>query len=138
MPENSARYLAKPLQRSRLQEALLYCYKTFCEKKEILLPTEKGQSKMAPSDIIYAEPWERGVRLWLTSGPIETSAKFSNLTTILPERSFTLCHRTILVNLAFIKHLRSNEIELADGKTLPVSKYRSTDLKKRLLGYMHG
>ena len=135
---SAARYLAKPLREDQLREALLYCYKTFCEKKEILLPTEKGQSKMAPSDIIYAEPWERGVRLWLTSGPIETSAKFSNLTTILPERSFTLCHRTILVNLAFIKHLRSNEIELADGKTLPVSKYRSSDLKKRLLGYMHG
>lgn len=135
---SAARYLAKPLREDQLREALLYCYKTFCEKKEILLPTEKGQSKLAPSDIIYVEPWERGVRLHLTNGPIETSAKFSDLTAMLPERSFTLCHRTILVNLAFIKHLRSNEIELADGRTLPVSKHRISDLKKRLLGYMHG
>lgn len=29
---SAARYLAKPLQRTQLQEALLYCYKTFCEK----------------------------------------------------------------------------------------------------------
>ena len=137
MPENSARYLAKPLQRSRLQEALLYCYKTFCEKKEILLPTEKGLSRLSPSSIIYAEPWERGSRIQLTSGPIETSAKFSDLAAILPERNFTLCHRTILVNLAFVKHLRSNEIELADGRTLPVSKHRVSDLKRRLLGYVH-
>ena len=57
---------------------------------------------------------------------------------ILPERNFTLCHRTILVNLAFIRHLRSCEIELADGRTLPVSKHRVSDLKKRLLGYMQG
>ena len=35
---SAARYLAKPL-----REALLYCCKTFCEKKEILLPTSKGQ-----------------------------------------------------------------------------------------------
>ena len=48
----------------------MYCYKTFCEKKEFLLPTEKGQSKLSPSDIIYAEYWERGSRLQLTSGPI--------------------------------------------------------------------
>ena len=135
---SAARYLAKPLREEPLREALLYCYKTFCENREVLISTEKGQSRLAPSDIIYAEPWERGVRLWLTSGPIETSAKFSDLTAILPERRFTLCHRTILVNLAFIKHLRSNEIELADGRTLPVSKYRSSDLKKRLLGYMRG
>lgn len=135
---SAARYLAKPLQRTQLQEALLYCYKTFCEKKEILLPTEKGQSKLSPSDIIYVEPWARGSRLQLISGPIETSAKFSDLTAILPERSFTLCHRTILVNLAFVKHLRSYEIELADGRTFPVSKHRVSDLKKRLLGYVHG
>ena len=35
---SAARYLAKPL-----REALLYCCKTFCEKKEILLPTSKDQ-----------------------------------------------------------------------------------------------
>ena len=135
---SAARYLAKPLQRAQLREALLYCYKTFCEKKEILLPTEKGQSRLAPSSIIYVEPWERGSRLQLTSGPIETSARISELASMLPERSFTFCHRTILVNLAFIKHLRSCEIELADGRILPVSRHRVPDLKKRLLGYMQG
>lgn len=135
---SAARYLAKPLREEQLREALLYCYKTFCENKELLLPTEKGQSKLAPSSIIYVEPWERGSRLWLTSGPIETSVRISELASMLPERSFTFCHRTILVNLAFIKHLRANEIELADGRTLPVSKYRVLELKKRLLEYMHG
>ncbi len=135
---SAARYLAKPLQMEELREALLYCYKTFCEKKEILLPTEKGQSKLAPSDIIYVESWERGSRLQLTSGPIETTVKISELASMLPERRFTFCHRTILVNLAFIKHLRPCEIELADGRILPVSKHRGSDLKKRLLGYMQG
>ena len=133
---SAARYLAKPLQRPQLQEALLYCYKTFCEKKEILIPTEKGQSKLSPSDIIYAESWERGARLQFTSGPIETPVKLSELAAMLPERSFTFCHRTILVNLAFVKHLRFREIELADGKMLPVSKYRVSDVKKSLLCYL--
>lgn len=135
---SAARYLAKPIQRPQLREALLYCYKTFCENREILLPTEKGQSKLSPSDIIYVETWNRGTRLQLTGGPIETSVKISELAAMLPERSFTFCHRTILVNLAFIKHLRSHEIELADGRTLPVSKYRVSNLKKRLLGYLQG
>lgn len=134
---SAARYLAKPIQQPQLQEALLYCYKTFCEKKEILLPTEKGQSKLSPADIIYVESWERGARLQLAGGPIETPVRISELAAMLPERSFTFCHRTILVNLAYVKHLRFREIELADGETLPVSKYRISDLKKRLLGYLH-
>lgn len=134
---SAARYLAKPLQRLQLREALLHCCKIF-EKKEILLPTKKGQRKLASSEILYVEPWERGSRLQLTGGPVETTAKFSELAAILPERNFTLCHRTVLVNLAFVKHLRPHEIELADGRILPVSKYRVPDLKKRLLGYVQG
>lgn len=134
---SAARYLAKPIQRQQLREALLYCYKTFCENREILLPTEKGQSKLSPADIIYAESWERGARLHLGSGPIETPVRISELAAMLPERSFTFCHRTVLVNLSFIKHLRSHEIELAGGETLPVSKYRFPDLKRQLLKYLH-
>lgn len=133
---SAARYLAKPVQRPQLREALLHCYKTFCENREVLLPTEKGQSKLSPSDIIYAESWERGSRLHLASGPIETSARISELSAMLPERNFTFCHRSILVNLSFIKHLRSHEIELAGGETLPVSKYRFPDLKRQLLRYL--
>lgn len=100
----------------------MYCYKTFCENKEILLPTQKGRSRLAPFEIVYVEPRELGPRFHLTNRPIETSAKFSDLIAMLPERNFTLCHRTILVNFAFVKHLRSHEIELADGRTFPVSK----------------
>lgn len=122
---SAVRYLAKPLREEQLREALLYCYKTFCEKKEILLPTEKGQSKLAPSSILYVESWERGARLQLTGGPIETSVRISELASMLPERSFIFCHRTILVNLAFIKHLRSCEIELADGRILPSASIAS-------------
>ncbi|MDE6902714.1 MAG: hypothetical protein K2P22_08230 [Lachnospiraceae bacterium] len=35
---SAARYLAKPLQPNQLPEALLHCYKAFCEKREILPP----------------------------------------------------------------------------------------------------
>ena len=134
---SAARYLAKPLQRPQLREALLHCCRALHEGRGILLPTEKGQSRLAPADIIYAEPWERGSKLQLVSGSIRTSAKFSDLMELLPEPSFTLCHRTILVNLAFVKHLRSHEIELADGRVLPVSKHRISDLKRQLLEYVH-
>lgn len=133
----AVRYLAKPLQTSQLREALLYCHKTIREKKELLLPTEKGQSRISPTDIVYAEPWGRGSRLHLSSsGILETSLKFSDLVALLPRHSFTLSHRTALINLAFVRHLRSGEIELAGGKTLPVSKYRVQELRQRLMEYL--
>lgn len=133
---SAARYLAKPVQEPQMREALLYCYKTCCENREILLPTEKGQSKLLFSDIAYVESWGRGSRIQFTDGSIKTPMRISEMAAMLPERSFTFCHRIILVNLAFIKHLRSREIELAGGETLPVSKYRFPELKRRLLRYL--
>ena len=79
---SAARYLAKPLREEQLREALLYCCKTFCEKKEILLPTSKGQRGISLSDILYAEAMERVTKLALTDRTEEISMKFSDLSAL--------------------------------------------------------
>ena len=135
---SAARYLAKPLQRSQLREALLYCYKTFCEKKEILLPTAKGRRRIPLSDILYAEAMERVTKLALTDQVEELNVKFSDLTPLLPERQFVFCHRSYLVNLEYIAYIRNRELELTTGEILPVSRYRQEELQKRFVGYMRG
>ena len=124
------------LQHAQLREALLYCYKTFCEKKEILLPTTKGQRRIPLASILYAEAMERVTKLALTDRVEELSIKFSNLTLLLPERQFVFCHRSYLVNLEQIAYIRSRELELTSGEILPVSRYRLEDLQKRFVGYL--
>ena len=135
---SAARYLAKPLREEQLREALLYCHKTFCEKKEILLPTAKGQCRIPLSDILYAEAMERVTKLALTDRAEELGIKFSDLTPLLPERQFAFCHRSYLVNLEHIAYIRNRELELTTGEALPVSRYRLEDLQKRFVGYLRG
>lgn len=135
---SAARYLAKPLQSEQLREALLYCYKTFCEKKEILLSTTKGQRRISLSSILYAEAMERVTKLVLADRMEELAVKFSDLSALLPERQFTLCHRSYLVNLERIRYIRGRELELTNGEVLPVSRYRLEDLQKRFVAYMSG
>lgn len=135
---SAVRYLAKPIQRSQLREALLYCCKTFCEKKGILLPTARGQRRILLSAILYAEAVERVTKLVLTDRTEEIVLKFSDLLTLLPERQFTLCHRSYLVNLDYIGYIRNRELELTTGEVLPVSKYRLDDLRKRFMDYLSG
>lgn len=132
---SAARYLAKPLRREQLREALLYCCKTF-EKKVILLPTAKGRCKIPLSDILYAEAMERVTKLALMDRVEELNIKFSELAALLPERQFAFCHRSYLVNLEHIAYIRSRELELATGEILPVSRYRLEDLQKRFVGYL--
>lgn len=130
------RYLGKPVDRERLQEALMYCYRKRIEKKEILLPTTGGESRILLSDLVYAETWERGVRLILNDGQMKTNIKISELAAMLPERQFVLCHRTILVNLAYIRSLRHCQLELISGTKLPVSKYRQSKVREQFIRYL--
>ena len=135
---SAARYLAKPLREEQLREALVYCYKTFCEKKEILLPTSKGQRGIPLSDILYAEAMERVTKLALTDQAEEISMKFSDLSALLPERQFIPCHRSYLVNLEHIAYIRSRDLELTTGEVLPVSRYRADGLQKQFVSYLRG
>lgn len=132
---SAARYLAKPLQTEQLREALLYCCKTF-EKKEILLPTTKGQRRIPLANILYAEAMERVTKLVLTDRLEEVTLKFSDLSALLPERQFQPCHRSYLVNLEHIAYIRSRDLELTTGEVLPVSRYRVEDLQKRFVAYL--
>ena len=109
-----------------------------CRKKEILLPTAKGQRRIPLSDILYAEAMERVTRLALTDRVEELSIKFSDLTPLLPERQFAFCHRSYLVNLEHIAYIRNRELELTTGEILPVSRYRLEDLQKRFVAYLRG
>lgn len=133
---SALRYLAKPVDPERLREALLFCCETLFVQKTILLPTAGGQSRIHPSDIIYAESWDRGVRLVLKDGQLDAGVKMSDLAAMLPERQFVLCHRTVLVNLAFVQSIRYCELELKTGKVLPISKYRQSEMRQKFMRYL--
>lgn len=131
------RYLSKPLQPEALREALLHCCRTL-EKMEILLPTGKGQRRLAPSELVYAEAAERVTKLFLVGQQEEFSVKISALEALLPERQFVLCHRSYLVNLGYIRYLRHRELELTTGVSIPVSKYRQAEVRRKLMNYLQG
>lgn len=134
----AARYLGKPLERQRLREALLFCVKKLQEKKEILLPTRRGQRSIPYSHMVYGEAVDRATRLTLSDGIEEISLKFSQLAALLPEKQFVLCHRSYFVNLDYASYLRSRELELSTGAVLPVSKYRLEELQRRMVSYFSG
>ena len=108
---NAKRYLAKPLDGEELREALLYCYQEIQRRAggsdQILLPTDAGH--------------------------LRVSLPLSQLAERLPESQFIYCHRTVLVNLAFVHRLRQRDLELTSGEILPVSRYRFAQVRQALL-----
>lgn len=133
---SAARYLAKPVDDAKLREALLYCC-AICQKDRLLvLPAVNGQGRFAPSAIVYVETWERGVRLNLGTEKIEVKMPISQLISMLPEGQFAYCHRTLLVNLDYVRRVRYCELELKSGERLPISKYRLPEFKSAFMQHL--
>ena len=133
---DARRFLAKPVEPEQLREALLHCYREAAERAQrrddLLLPTVAGEVRVALRDIRYAESWGRAARISTPSGLLETRLRLGELAARLPEQ-FIYCHRTILVNLDYVRRLGQGELELRDGGTLPVSRYRAAEVQRLLL-----
>lgn len=135
---SALRYLTKPVDMDKLREALHQCYTAGLGEEQIVLTTEKGACKLPVADILYAETWGRELRITMVDGAEKVAMKLSDLEALLPPKQFVMCHRTILVNLAWVKYLRYCELELKTGGTLPVSKYRQNAVREMLFGYLEG
>lgn len=134
----ASRFLSKPIQEDKLREALRFCYQAGRSRPELALPTARGMRKFSLEEILYIEAWGRGVRIHLREGQEEVGMKISDMETMLPSNQFVLCHRTVLVNLAYVQYLRYCELELKTGAVLPVSKYRQNATRDKLMNYLAG
>lgn len=131
----AARYLMKPVQREELREALLHCC-DMLTKKEILLPTDKGQYRTSLADIQYAEAFERGTRFVLTDGSVDTKLKFSEVETLLRRPMFAVCHRAYVVNLALAKYITQYEFRMQSGAVVPISRHRYSEVSRQFVNYV--
>lgn len=133
---SAVRYLAKPIQPEKLSEALMVCYQAGKDTKEILLPTANGQRRISLENLMYAEAWDRGIRLFMTDGQVDVSVRMLELERLLPDQQFVLCHRAYIVNMGFVQNIKRYELELKDGTSLLVSKYRFMEVKEKLVAYL--
>ena len=133
---NAIRYLGKPVQRDKLEEALMHCVSLWQSKKEILLPTSQGQYRTSFRDIDYVEAFDRGTRFYFRADSVECRMKFGEVENWLPKSSFLMCHRAYIVNLSRVKSIRNYEFTLVDGRTVPIGKNRYNEVYRQFVEYI--
>lgn len=133
---NASRYLVKPLDRKELEEALIYCYSQWLNKKKILVPIDQGELSVSFMDVQYVEAYDRGTRFCLTNEIIETKLKFKETEAILPKSVFIMCHRAYMVNQALIKGISQYEFRMKSGAVVPISRYRYNDVHQAFLDFI--
>ncbi len=115
------RYLSKPLQTERLylnlQDALVL-YESI--EKEFTIRTDNGLVCISSSEILMIEAANHGCFIETTKGRFYSPTTIEYWALNLPSAGFFRCHRSYIVNLAFVSSVNGDIIYLK-GSTLRVT-----------------
>ena len=132
--------LMYPMEKARLEKQLVRIEKDFSELREEedgdCLVVESGSTtyRVPYSRIQYIEALDKKLTICTDRQSITVRMTLGALEEPLSEHSFVRCHRSVLVNSAFIEHVDYTEMQLylKNGDTLPVSRGAKDKLREIL------
>lgn len=130
-------FLSKPIRQEELNAALERAFENLDRTRRGSLVVRSGSSLMqvAPTQVLYVESDRRKVRIHERSRVIETYSKIDEMERLLPEQ-FARCHKSFLVNMDCISALRTTDLVLVNGETIPVSQRRRKVLCERFVEHV--
>ena len=130
-------FLLKPVDPEKLSEALERACASLARRKPNMLRIKTGYKDrlINVSTITYLESSAHKVTVHCRGTSFETYAKLEDLLASLP-RTFSRCHRSFAVNLAYVSSLDEDEVMMHDGTRSPVSRRKSRQTQRDLLIYL--
>ncbi len=140
-------YLVKPVRKARFAEAVnrarqaleqRECIAASGQDMEPLLIREGDRmTPVGPGSIVWVEAASQYARIHTGDNQYLLSRPLAEVESLLSEQLFLRVHRSALVNLNCVRHIRRHNgnyrLELADGTEVPVARSRRKDVLQQLL-----
>lgn len=130
-------FLMKPIDIEKLREALARACTSLQKTRPPMLQIKSGHHDrlINIASISYIESNLHKATVHCRTGNYVTYVRLDDLQQQLPA-SFSRCHRSFLVNLAYVASLEDNELMLHDGTVIPISRRRARQVQRDLLAYL--
>lgn len=134
---NHLYFLLKPIDPIKLQDALRRAFVALPTQRPAMLSVTCDHKKrlISVSSIQYLESYLHKVLIHCGKRTFQTYARLDDLQKQLPPH-FSRCHRSYLINLAYLSSYEGLEACLHDGTSIPVSRRQSRTLQHDLLAYL--
>ena len=132
---NAFRYLLKPVRRDELRSAIRSDYSRRGEQTEILFRIGTEARRVAAYDIYSITSLGRGVLVRLKDEMFTVPQKISDIADRLTGGLLVRCHRSCIVNVAHIDHIRRYEASIKIKTNVPISKQYYDEVKRAMLTY---
>ena len=127
------RYVRKIALEEKLREAALSLRREFDLQSEVLLlKTQRGEIVRDVKSIKYFEVNGHNVTAFFDENEERVSGTLNDYERRLKNSGFIRVHKSFLVNFRYIKTI-GKTVVLTDGKTLPLSRNRFDETKRKLL-----
>ncbi len=108
------------------------------EKQQMVLnTTDDGKVPVLISDIYYIEVVSHYLHFHTKHGVLESRGVMKEIEKQLGSLNFFRCNQSYLVNLAYVKSIRSNEVSVG-GDTLSISRNRKNSFMEAFAKYVGG
>lgn len=116
-------YLLKPIRKEKLWEQLERIRNNRKNMEKMWFQTAQGSIVVPVEDIWYIEADRHNCILHYADKVQQIKHTFSYVVKLLEHRKeFTVCHRSLLVNLQHVSMIVRNELVLDNGERLPISR----------------
>lgn len=105
----------------------------YCNKKKdpifVSFKMKSGNINLNVEDIIYFESINRKIKVYTKDECYEIYGQITELAQQMKKYGFGTPHSSFVVNFAYVKAMKRNELELSIGYSIPITKYRIKDFR---------
>lgn len=129
-------YLLKPVDREALEQALRRAWER--RRPRTLLFRSGGRTAAVPAEEVrYLESRNHAVTVHLSGSELPLATSLMEAERHTPSEDFARCHKSYLVNLAWVAEMGRSELRLRDGERLPVSRAFYAPFQSALVRYLN-
>ena len=133
-------YIIKPIKYVRLKAEMDQWIRKHRQddSPSIVISNDTGKYKIFLKSLHYVETFNRNILLHTEQENIICYKSMKEIERELQNHGFVRCHTSYIVNLYYVKNVRSKslEIELITGETIPISQPKRKDFMERLTEYL--
>lgn len=131
-------FLLKPIEKSRLREALLTDWKLNHKPERVTLRRGNRTLGLMLREILYIEAGvNHNIRIVLEGREEMFPVTLSEMEQKLPAESFIRCHNSYLVNLEYVREWNRSALQMADGVRLPVGRKYYKECQAAFISYIN-
>jgi len=129
-------FLSKPIDKQKLFDAVDLAIRLLDDKNHIFTFKDKdGSHRLRIKEIIYFESFAHDLQIVTTNGNYVLRAGMSEIMSELSVFGFIQVHRSYIVNYDQIKVIKYEELIMANGAPIPISRNKRKETRDALMKF---